>query len=177
MKRPTQILVIVLAIGFGYGAHYTTQLMGELDRPVVVPQSRMSELTSSLCANAIEDKSVELSLVKTIFDNPATPFSDLDIKMRSGNGGCTFEYMMAGDSYIQGWGVVQVEGSRITGIKFYNQLDTRLMNSNDPSFSVFFFLDQGENYIFETLRNRLYAGNGGHPRVLGSGARNRRPTR
>ncbi len=161
MKRSTQALLLVLALGVGYGAHYGQQLVEQANKPVVVTQQRMSELTKSPCAKNLTNSSTEISLIKAVFDDPSTAFSDLDIQVLKETGGCVFEYAVSSDSYIQGRGVVRFDKERIVReVNFYNRLDSRLMGSNVPSFSVFFSHDGNRTYIFETLHNKLYATRG-----------------
>ena len=161
MKRSIQLLLLLLASGIGYGARYAEQLVEQANRPAVVTQQRMSELTKSSCSKNLTDKATEFLLAKAVFDDPRTPFPDLDIQVLKESGGCIFEYAVSGDSYIQGRGVVRIDKERVVRkIDFFNRLDVRLMDSDVPSFSVFFFRDAGRTYIFETLHGNLYATKG-----------------
>jgi len=171
VKRSILVLLLVLALGVGYGARYAQQLLERADRPVVVPQQRMSELIKGSCPKRLAEESVEISLIKAVFDDPSTAFPDLQVKiLKDIGGGCAFEYVVSGDSYLQGQAVARFDkGSIVKGVDFFNRLDARLMDSDAPSFSVFFFRDENRAYVFETLRRKLYATKGKQAIPVGIG--------
>lgn len=162
MKRYTNIILLLVAAGVGYAAHFVKAELDRIDRPRVVSVNRLRELTEHPCPRGLKDDSKEYALARAAFDDPSTPAPDLDLHPLPEGGGCVFAYSIRGNSFIQGRGMVEMGADgRTTRLNFFNVSDSHLLEDREPSFALFFFHDRDRVYMFDSLNDRLFNVGGG----------------
>lgn len=156
-QRLGSLLLAAFIFGAGYFFHDAVRWYQDVSGPVVVTKERMYEITRSRCLKKFSTNSRLIQIVEKVFDDPHTPFLDMDLKPANAGDGCSFEYVLAGDSVIQGIAVVRLDDVlSVRRIDFFNWIDARLMKHDEPSFSLFFFDDGIRDYVFSTLSNKLF---------------------
>ncbi len=140
----TVILTVLVGVAIGYGMaewQRTSSIQGAVDK------ARLAGLVSG--GNCDPDgvaESLEVAVFKKVVPDVEVE-SDEQVP-------CSFSFWVGDNSFLQGWGVVRRDSS--ARVDLYSRLDTDLLESSRPTFSIIFYGKQRPEFAIDTLENRLF---------------------
>ncbi len=161
--RSRLIIVLVLLAGgvAGYAGRAVQDELRRLGAPASVPEFRLQELARTDCPASASAHLAELRLAKDALSATKEEFADLRLEGLPGSA-CSVQFYISYDSYYQGrLAVRRDEDTHSTRLDFYGILDTELLHTDRPTFSVWVIGSGRTRYVFESLSGRLFVARDG----------------